>query len=117
MTRRPPSKAYELLDRMALMGVRRLAAERPELEQASYQTLRAVLHAEWAAFCGGDRVRVWGGRTPAPEREAKRQRIMAAIKAGEVPAVIARRENVSADWVRKLRMRLIGPDKSRPVLG
>ena len=113
MTRRPPSKAYQLLDRMALMGVRRLAAEQPVLEQASYQALRAVLHAEWSAFCGGDRVRMWGGRVPAPEREAKHQRIVAALQAGDLPSAIATRERVSAGHVRRLRARLIGPDKAR----
>jgi len=113
MTRRPPSKAYELLDRMAQMGVRRLAAEQPALEQASNQTLRAVLHAEWSAFCGGDRVRMWGSRTPAPEREARHQRIVAALQAGDLPSAIAMRERVSAGHIRRLRARLIGPEKAR----
>lgn len=54
----------------------------------------------------GEEVRIWCGWKQEDEPAALR--IAEALKAGEDPRVISRREDVSLSWIRKIRVRVIG---------
>ena len=53
----------------------------------------------------GEQVRL---HIPKKEEGAASLRIAEALKAGEDPRVISRREDVSLSWIRKIRVRVIG---------
>lgn len=68
---------------------------------AYVQHVASILRAEFSALVGGERAYV--PKVSDVERRASRQRILAALEAGEPVAVIAAREGATTRWVRKLR--------------
>lgn len=56
----------------------------------------------------GEAVRLYRPKIDTADREARRQRIAAALAGGEHPNDIARRERVSRQWVYKVRRALAG---------
>jgi DNA-binding NarL/FixJ family response regulator len=66
-------------------------------------TVESVLRAELSRLYGGEKVWLSTARMPQETREARNQRILAALAAGEATATIARREGVSVRMVRWLR--------------
>lgn len=72
-----------------------------EARAALRDTAVSVLHQQFSALMGGERV--YAPRVDESVRQAQRQRIAAALAAGEAPRVIARREGCSLRWVYKLR--------------
>ena len=107
MTRPPP-----LLLRVVTAGADRLA-ERwgvPAENRAAFrQTAISSFTGMLSEAYGGDRLRIGIPLMPSPEREARRARIAAALANGEAVVVIAQRERVSAQWVRRLRRSTIQP--------
>lgn len=90
----------EVLRMLARASVSRLAPDpqqRPHLEAHLVSHFRSVL----ADAFGGERIALYAGRRHA--RAEQRQRILAALAAGEATAEIARREGCSVTWVRALR--------------
>ncbi len=103
---RPPS----ILSRVITATAERLAQHPsilPENRGAFVQQASSVMHHQWSAMFGGENVwvRVYAPRNNTQEREARRDRILAALKAGEAAVAIAKRERVTADWVRKVAAR------------
>lgn len=72
------------------------AAQRRVLAKA-----REILRAEFA----GETVRLYVPSVDAKERQAQRRRIERALRAGEPPAAIAKREGVHESTVRRMRQR------------
>lgn len=87
------------------------AAERlsrhPDVPAANRDAFRAtavsVLEHEVCSILGYDEVRLRGWVFIPSERRARRERIIASLKAGESPSTIAARERVSLRWVQRLR--------------
>lgn len=57
----------------------------------------------------GEILKLYVPKHDALERSAQRRRIVRALKAGEAPASIAKREGVSEGHVRKMRGRIGAP--------
>lgn len=70
---------------------------------AYVQHVASILRAEFSALVGGERAYV--PKVSDVERQASRQRILAALEAGDAVGTIARREGVDPSWVRRLRRR------------
>lgn len=66
------------------------------------------LAREWAQ---GEQLRVYVAKVDDEHRDARQERIHAAIRSGEAPTVIARREGVTERHVRRMRGRL-GPART-----
>lgn len=104
MNTRVPS----LLTRVISAAAERLA-DHPtiplENRLAFRQAAEHVMHAQWASMVGGETVvlRIYASRMSPQTRDARRARILGALAAHEAPAAIAKREGVSARWVRKLQ--------------
>jgi hypothetical protein len=87
-------------------------------EQAS-QTMRAALQSEGRLvlrellreMAQGEQLRVYVGKIDEEQRDARQGRIEAAIRSGEAPMIIAKREGVSERHVRRMRGRL-GPART-----
>jgi len=65
------------------------------------QTLEHILREQAASVFGGERV--YAPKVSSAQRQQSRQRILHSIASGEPTKDIARRERVSAQWVRRLR--------------
>lgn len=67
-------------------------------------TAESVMHCQWATMFGGETVwvRIYAPHKSGQARAARRARIVQALAAGDVVAVVAKREGVSARWVRKV---------------
>ena len=112
---RPPS----ILARVITASAERLAQslDVPQAARPAFRdTVESVLHGQWASMFGGEtvRVRFYASRENQRQRDARRQRILAALKAGELPRAIAKRENVSPSWVHRLaKVTGAGMERSR----
>lgn len=75
-----------------------------ENRSAFRDAAETLMHGQWAAMFGGQglSVRIYAPRISDAARQARRTRILAALLLGEAPLAIARREQVSDRWVRKL---------------
>lgn len=83
----------------------RLAAH-PSIPAANREAFRAtavsIIEQQISAVIGGDTLRITGWVMPPSARQDRRDRIEAALQAGESPKVIAGRELVSRRWVEKV---------------
>lgn len=98
---RPPS----ILVRLIREGANALAQQHQvphEKQQAYIANAESVFLGPWLRTFGGETVRIYSPRETQSQRDARRQRIAAALRAGESPRSIAKRENVSASWVHRL---------------
>jgi Mor family transcriptional regulator len=85
--------------------------------QAFVDTAEAVLAAQWSTLFGGEivRVRFYAPKESQHQREQRRQRIVAALQAGEAPRAIAKREGVTREWVYRLaKVTAAGMERSQP---
>lgn len=95
---------HELLEAIA----RRLTASPaipPENREAFAAVAPRLIEETIRSVLGCDTVQLTGWVIAPSERQARRERILAAIVAGEAAGVIASRELVSVRWVEKLRAR------------
>lgn len=81
----------------------------PQNREAMRATLISVFEHQVVRIIGQDEVRLRGWKVVPSERAARQRRIVEALRASQDPADIARRENVSERWVRKVRAELKAP--------
>lgn len=91
MTRRPPSR----FTRLIASGAERLGVD-PQKAVVVYESLMSEMY-------GGETLRFCAAMTPPSSRIARQRRIASSLAAGEAVVVIAQRERVSVQWVRRLR--------------
>lgn len=96
-----------MLTRIIAASAERLAQDPRiplEAREAFRQAAVTTMHGLWSSAFGGETawVRLYVPRRDAPQREARRRRILAALAAGELPARVADREGVTLRWVQKL---------------
>jgi hypothetical protein len=77
-----------------------------ENREALRATIVAVGCARLSDAFGGEQLRLYVPKPDMQHRIAREARITAAVSAGEAPNVIAKREKVTARWVRKVRGRI-----------
>jgi hypothetical protein len=75
----------------------------PENREAFRLTAISVFEQQVSAIIGCDTVQLTGWAIVPSERQARRERILDALRRGDVPSHIASRELVSVRWVEKLR--------------
>lgn len=103
-----PTRAPSLLSRVIAATAQRLA-QHPSIPPASRAAFEAqaaaVMQTMWSDLFGGESVwvRCYVPHSWATDRACRRDRIRAALAAGERPVDIARRERVSERHVRRLR--------------
>jgi hypothetical protein len=66
-------------------------------------TAISVFEQQISDIIGCDTIQLTGWTIAPSERQARRDRIVAALRSGDQPAHIASRELVSVRWVEKLR--------------
>lgn len=98
---RPPT----VLRRLLSAGLEQLANHyhvAPERREAFIHQGVHIIEAQASAMWGGEQVRLWVSRTPSAERAARRERVVRALKAGEDPAAVAKREGITERHARRL---------------
>lgn len=98
---RPPT----MLRQLAVAGSEKLAdfwQVEPERRQAFIQASVHVFEKQASDMWGGEQVRLWVSITPSAERAARRERVVRALKAGEDPAAVAKREGITERHARRL---------------
>jgi hypothetical protein len=70
------------------------------------QTVVSVVSAQLSEAFGGEQLRLYVPKINAEQRRSQKERIAAALIAGETSTVIAKREKVHPGWVRRLRGRI-----------
>lgn len=77
----------------------------PDADVPSFkQTVERELYGQWATRFSGEsvRLRVYVAKESAVQRALRRNRILQALRAGDAPRSIAKRESVSPSWVLRL---------------
>lgn len=77
-----------------------------ENREAFRRTIISVFECEMADLFGGEHIKIYIPKIGGQRRQDRNERIAAAIEAGEPPEIIAKREDISPRWVRKIRGRL-----------
>jgi Mor family transcriptional regulator len=80
----------------------------PENRSAYRETVVTVFSGQLSAMFGGEEVRFYVPKSATDLRQARDERIAAALSAGEPPAVVAQRERVSERHARRVRGRIGG---------
>jgi hypothetical protein len=107
VTQRRPSMFRQLIRGAAT----RIAADPsipPENREALAQHAEHIIWHQWRELFGGDVVNLRAPDIEPGEREARAQRIACARSAGESLEIIARRERLHVESVRKIARRLGG---------
>ena len=92
-------------------AIARRLVEHPSVPPENREALRAVaprlIEQAIMATLGCDSVTITGWVLAPMERQARRERILSALCAGEPAAAVASRELVSVQWVRRLRKSVV----------
>lgn len=95
-----------------LVQIAQRAASHPSMEAAVIGAVRAtlpiVLEAVMREIHPGDTLRLYVPKTSSADRQARDQRIGAALANGDAPEVIANREKITTRHVRNIRKRIRG---------
>jgi hypothetical protein len=100
---RPPSILARVIAASADTLAQRLQVP-PSNRQAFVSTVESVLYSQWATRFGGEtvRVRFYAPQESQRQRDERRNRIVEALRKGEAPRVIAKREGVSSRSVYRV---------------
>lgn len=80
----------------------------PANRMAYRETVISVFSAQLSSMFGGEEVRFYVPKAATDLRVARDERIATAIAAGEPPATVAKRENITERHVRNIRGRIGG---------
>lgn len=86
----------------------------PENHEAMRDAAVHIIEQQISAVLGADSIVISGWLMPPSQRLARRERIVAALRAGERAQAIADRELVSARWVWRLQAELVAAEQSPP---
>lgn len=101
------TKTPSILTRIIAAAAARLAEDARipvENREAFRRTAVCVFEGAVVDLVGAERMRLQGWKMTPSARTARRQRIVAALAAGESVASIAQRERVSRRWVERVRL-------------
>lgn len=86
----------------------------PENREAMRSTAVSIIEQQISAVLGADSITVSGWVIPPSQRQDRRQRIEAALRAGEPVKAIAGRELVSQRWVWRVHADLRAAEQNPP---
>lgn len=86
----------------------------PENREAMRATAVSILEQQISAVLGSDSITLSGWVMPPSQRLERRERIEAALRAGESVKVISGRELVSQRWVFRVQAEMRGAEPRAP---